>query len=41
MHGGTLTREALPAYVKALREQPFGYQGKLLGRDIAVAAAVD
>jgi len=41
MHGGTLRREALPAYVKALREQPFGYQGKLLGREIAVDAAVN
>jgi flavorubredoxin len=41
MHGGTLTREALPAYVKALREQPFGYQGKLLGRELAVEAVVD
>src|SRR5712692_269460 len=41
MHGGTLTRDALPAYVKALREPPFGYQGKLLGREIAVDAVVN
>jgi flavorubredoxin len=34
MHGGTLTREAIPRYTQALREQPFGYQGKLLGRDV-------
>jgi flavorubredoxin len=40
MHGGTLTREALPGYVKALREQDFGYEGKLLGREVEAAAAV-
>ncbi len=34
MHGGSLTREALPAYVKALREQNFAYEGKLLGREV-------
>ena len=38
MHGGTLTREALPGYIKALREQDFGYQGKLLGRELPVEA---
>jgi flavorubredoxin len=32
MHGGSLTREAFPHYVRALREEPFAYQGKLLGR---------
>lgn len=32
MHGGSLTREAFPYYVRALREEPFAYQGKLLGR---------
>src|SRR5919198_6137143 len=37
MHGGTLTAEALPAYVKALREEEFGYRGMLLGRDIRVS----
>jgi flavorubredoxin len=37
MHGGTLAEEALPAYVKALREEEFGYQGMLLGRDIRVS----
>ena len=35
MHGGTLTREALPAYARALREQEFAYQGMLLGRPLA------
>jgi flavorubredoxin len=34
MHGGTLTGEIFPRYVKALREQPFAYQGKSLGRPI-------
>jgi len=32
MHGGSLTREAFPHFVRALREEPFAYQGKLLGR---------
>jgi len=36
MHGGTLTREALPGYVKALREQDFAYEGKLLGRELPI-----
>jgi flavorubredoxin len=34
MHGGSLTREAFPHYVRALREEPFAYQGKLLGRPL-------
>jgi flavorubredoxin len=38
MHGGTLTREAVPAYTKTLREQEFGYEGKLLGREIPAPA---
>jgi flavorubredoxin len=37
MHGGTLTREALPAFNRALREHEFGYRGLLLGREIAEA----
>jgi flavorubredoxin len=40
MHGGTLTREAMPAFVKALREQPFAFEGKLLGRELPVSAPV-
>ena len=32
MHGGSLTREALPYFVRALREEPFAYDGRLLGR---------
>ena len=34
MHGGTLTGEILPRYTKALREEPFAFQGKSLGRPI-------
>jgi flavorubredoxin len=34
MHGGSLTAEALPYFVRALRDQDFAYQGKLLGRPI-------
>ena len=37
MHGGTLTGEIFPRYVKALREQPFAFQGKTLGRPIGEA----
>lgn len=32
MHGGTLTREALPPYVRALRDEDFAFDGRLLGR---------
>jgi hypothetical protein len=34
MHGGILVREAIPYFTRALREEPFGYQGKLLGREV-------
>ncbi len=34
MHGGSLAREAVPYFTRALREEPFAYQGKLLGRDV-------
>jgi flavorubredoxin len=34
MHGGTIAGEALPNYTRALREQPFAYQGMLLGREL-------
>lgn len=37
MHGGTLTREAIPRYTSALRERPFAYEGKLLGRAVEAA----
>jgi flavorubredoxin len=39
MHGGTLTREALPAYVSALRQQEFAYRGLLLGRPLEEAVS--
>jgi hypothetical protein len=35
MHGGSLGRETIPYYVRALREQPFAYRGTLLGRELA------
>jgi flavorubredoxin len=38
MHGGSLTREAFPHFVRALREEPFAYQGKLLGRPLEAPA---
>jgi flavorubredoxin len=38
MHGGSLTREALPYFVRALREEPFAYHGKLLGRPLEAPA---
>jgi flavorubredoxin len=39
MHGGTLTREALPAFNRALREHEFAYRGLLLGREVGAPAA--
>jgi flavorubredoxin len=35
MHGGSLTREAIPRYTRALREQPFAYVGKVLRREVS------
>lgn len=35
MHGGTLTGQIFPRFVSALREQPFAYNGELLGRVLA------
>lgn len=37
MHGGSLTREAFPYFVRALRKEPFAYEGKLLGRPLGQA----
>jgi flavorubredoxin len=34
MHGGSLVREAIPYFTRALRAEPVAYQGKLLGRDV-------
>jgi flavorubredoxin len=39
MHGGTLTGEIYPRYNKALREQPFAFEGMTLGRPIVEPAA--
>lgn len=39
MHGGTLTRDVVPAYNSALREHEFAYRGLLLGREVAAPAA--
>ena len=39
MHGGSLDRDTLPDYMRALREEPFGYQGKLLGREVLSESA--
>jgi flavorubredoxin len=40
MHGGSLARQTIPHFVAALREEPFAYQGKLLGRDISRESGV-
>ena len=34
MHGGTIAGEAIPRYTRALRERPFAFDGKLLGREV-------
>ena len=34
MHGGSLESRTSPYFIRALREESVGYQGKLLGRDI-------
>jgi flavorubredoxin len=39
MHGGSLARETIAPFVRALREEPFAYEGKLLGRELAVEQA--
>lgn len=38
MHGGTVAAAALPDYVRALRELPFAYEGRLLGREVGGSA---
>ena len=38
MHGGTLALEAVPACVAAMREKPFAYAGRLLGRELPLEA---
>ncbi|MEX2252799.1 MAG: FprA family A-type flavoprotein [Thermoleophilaceae bacterium] len=34
MHGGSLGRETIPRFVRALREESFAFKGKLLGREL-------
>ena len=34
MHGGSLPKQALPYYTRALRTKPFTYEGTLLGRRV-------
>jgi hypothetical protein len=36
MHGGSLRRESIPNFVRALREKPFAYEGKVLGRGLPI-----
>jgi flavorubredoxin len=40
MHGGTITGAALPAYQRALREERFGWNGMLLGRELRAPVVV-
>jgi flavorubredoxin len=39
MHGGSLARETIPSFVEALREEPFAFRGKVLGRELGAADA--
>jgi hypothetical protein len=34
MHGGSLEGATIEHYTRALRDEPFAYQGKLLGREV-------
>jgi flavorubredoxin len=34
MHGGTLTGDVLPRFARALREERFAFEGKILGRPL-------
>jgi flavorubredoxin len=40
MHGGSLTHQAIPSYTRALRDQSFAYDGRLLGRDVVPTDSV-
>jgi len=39
MHGGSLAHETIPHFVRALHEEPFAFQGKVLGRELAASGA--
>jgi len=41
MHGGSLTRAALPGYISALRRNEFAYRGVLPGRELWTGVATD
>jgi flavorubredoxin len=41
MHGGSLPREAIPHYTRALRDRPFAYDGRLLCRELSADAVQD
>jgi hypothetical protein len=32
MHGGSLPKEIVPEYIRALRNEPFAYEGKVFDR---------
>ena len=40
MHGGSLARETIPDFVRALRDEPFAFQGMVLGRELGVVAVL-
>jgi flavorubredoxin len=40
MHGGSFERETLPHFTHALRQEPFAYEGMLLGREVLPDSAV-
>ena len=37
--GGSLGRETIPDFVRALREESFAFQGMVLGRELGVGTA--
>jgi flavorubredoxin len=40
MHGGSFTRELAPRFYRALQEEPFGFRGMLLGRQLPAAETI-
>lgn len=40
LHGGSLTRDAIPRYTRALHEQRFAYDSRHLGRDVVTPESV-
>jgi flavorubredoxin len=41
MHGGSLGRETIPNFTRALQHESVGYQGRLLGRDVVPSSSRD